>query len=48
MREGVPQQIVTDNGMQFVSREMTAFLNLNGVQHITMSVYYPQNNGMVE
>jgi len=28
---GLPDQVVTDNGLQFVSAEFSAFLHLNGV-----------------
>ena len=47
-REGIPKQIVTDNGIQFVSQTVKDFLAVNGVEHVRASVYYPQSNGLVE
>ncbi|XP_064482545.1 uncharacterized protein K02A2.6-like [Ornithodoros turicata] len=47
-REGYPEEKVTDNGPQFVSTHFKAFLRERGIQHTTVSVYYPQANGQVE
>lgn len=45
---GLPEQIVTDNGPQFVSEEFGKFLKENGVKHIRCSPYHPSSNGLVE
>ena len=47
-REGLPECIVTDNGVQFVSHEMTEFLKCNGITHSRSTLYHPQTNGLVE
>ena len=44
----VPEQVVSDNGPQFVSEEFRAFLKGNGVKHIRCSPYHPSSNGAVE
>ena len=45
---GLPQQIVSDNGPQFVSEEFSDFLKKNGVKHIRSIPYHPSTNGLVE
>nr|XP_033477362.1 uncharacterized protein K02A2.6 [Epinephelus lanceolatus] len=47
-RFGSPTQLVSDNGPQLVSQEMSAFLQANGVQHITSAPYHPATNGLAE
>ena len=47
-RFGSPTQLVSDNGPQLVSQEMEAFLQANGVQHITSAPYHPATNGFAE
>ncbi|KAJ1207800.1 hypothetical protein NDU88_003190 [Pleurodeles waltl] len=47
-REGLPNMIVTDNGLQFVLREMKDFLEKCGVRHKRCSPYHPEGNGTVE
>ncbi|MDD9361375.1 MAG: DDE-type integrase/transposase/recombinase, partial [Anaplasma sp.] len=47
-REGLPREIVTDNGVQFVSREFEEFLKQHGIKHLKSSLYHPQSNGQVE
>jgi len=34
VRYGLLQQLVSDNGSQFVAEEFSLFLKLNGVKHI--------------
>lgn len=48
MEEGLPKELVSDNGPQFVSREFTRFLTERGVKHRRTAVYNPQCNGLVE
>ena len=40
-RFGIPEQIVSDNGAQFVSEEFQAFIRSNGISHITSAPYHP-------
>ena len=47
-RYGLPQAVVTDNGPQFVSRELEEYLKERDVHHYTTAVYNPQENGLVE
>ncbi|XP_034561964.1 uncharacterized protein K02A2.6 [Notolabrus celidotus] len=47
-RFGSPAQLVSDNGPQLVSQEMTTFLQANGVQHIRSAPYHPATNGLAE
>ncbi len=45
---GLPEQIVSDNGPQFVLADFQQFLRANGVKHIRCSPYHPASNGAVE
>ena len=45
---GLPEQLVSDNGPQFVSLEFADFLRSNGVKHICTAPYHPSSNGAVE
>ena len=45
---GLPQQVVSDNGPQFIAEEFAQFLNSNGIRHIRCSPYHPSSNGAVE
>ncbi|XP_054759514.2 uncharacterized protein K02A2.6-like [Lytechinus pictus] len=47
-REGIPSEVVTDNGVQFVSSEFEDFLKKLGISHSKASLYYPRSNGEVE
>nr|XP_061795480.1 uncharacterized protein K02A2.6-like [Nerophis lumbriciformis] len=46
-RFGAPE-LVSDNGPQFVSKEMVEFLQANGVQHIKSAPYHSATNGLAE
>lgn len=41
---GVPQYVHSDNGKQFISKDMKLFLNLYGIEHIKTGFYAPQSN----
>ena len=47
-REGLPSSMLSDNGVQFTSREMKVFLEGLGVKQKLTSLYHPESNGMVE
>jgi len=47
-RVGVPRQILSDQGSQFVSEVMQEVYRLLSIQHITSTLYHPQANGLVE
>ncbi|XP_039303912.1 uncharacterized protein K02A2.6-like [Solenopsis invicta] len=48
VRFGIPEQIVSDNGRQFISAEFQRFCKNNGIRHTTSSVYHPRTNGEAE
>ena len=45
---GLPEQIVSDNGPQFVSAEFATFAKKNGIKHIRCAPYHPSSNGLAE
>ena len=45
---GLPEQLVSDNGPQFVSEEFAILLKSNGIKHIRCSPYHPSSNGAAE
>ena len=45
---GLPDQIVSDNGPQFVSEEFRTFTLENGIRHIRCAPYHPASNGLIE
>lgn len=47
-RYGLPQQVVSDNGPQFIAEEFEQFLRNNGVKHIRSAPYHPASNGAAE
>ena len=47
-RVGIPREILTDQGTQFVSEMMAEVSRLLSVNHLTSSPYHPQCNGLVE
>jgi hypothetical protein len=47
-RFGLPLEIITDNGLAFISSKLTQFLAKMGVKHFTSSAYYPQGSGKVD
>lgn len=47
-RFGVPRTVVTDNGTQFVGADIEKTMAELKIQHVKLSVTYPQSNGQVE
>ena len=47
-RYGVPKQLVSDNGPQFVSKEFHKFTKSWGIEHTTTSPHHSKANGKVE
>ena len=45
---GFPEEIVSDNGKQYISAEFEAFLKSCGIRHIHASPYYACSNDKVE
>ncbi len=45
---GLPSQIVTDNGPQFVSQEFAVFMKNHGFKHVRSAPYHPASNGLAE
>lgn len=45
---GIPEQLVSDNGSQFMSEEFQVFMKVNGIKHITSAPYHPATNGLAE
>ena len=47
-RHGIPLQMVTDSGLQFLSREFKNFTTECAIQHATLSLEHHQSNGKAE
>lgn len=47
-RFGLPEQIVSDNGPQFISSEFEQCMRQNGIKHIKIAPYRPSSNGQAE
>ena len=47
-RFGLPENIVTDNGPQFVATEFADFTRRNGIKHARVAPYHPRSNGQAE
>ena len=45
---GLPTQLFSDNGSQFISREFVHFLRMNELKHIRSATYHPSSNGQAE
>ena len=47
-RTGIPKEILSDQGSQFVSDVMREVYRLLSINHMVSSPYHPQTNGLVE
>ena len=45
---GLSEQIVSDNGPQFISREFAEFMAKNGIKYTLSAPYHPATNGQLE
>lgn len=45
---GLPQELVSDNGRTFISKEFQDFLKQNGIFHKCTAPYNPATNGLAE
>ena len=45
---GVPEELSSDGGPEFIAQETADFLNRWGVKHRVSSAYFPQSNGRAE
>ena len=45
---GIPEQLVTDNGPQFIAEAFKTFTERNGIRHIRSAPYHPASNGLAE
>ncbi|GFS17652.1 Pol polyprotein [Elysia marginata] len=43
-----PEQLVSDNGPQFISEELNTFINANHIKHICSAPYHSPTNGLAE
>ena len=47
-QHGLPEELVSDNGPQFIASEFEQFMHSNGVKHTKCAPYHPASNGQVE
>ena len=45
---GIPETVVSDNGICFVSEVFQTFMTSNGIRHIKVAPKHPASNGLVE
>ena len=45
---GLPEQLVSDNGPQFISEEFSHFVQEKGIKHVLCAPYDPSSNGLAE
>ena len=43
---GLPEQLVSENGPQFIADEFGEFMRSNGIRHIKLAPYHPATNAM--
>ncbi|GFO17205.1 gypsy retrotransposon integrase-like protein 1 [Plakobranchus ocellatus] len=47
-RLGIPKEILSDHGPQFISDLMNQVCRLMGIKHVYSSIFHPSSNGMCE
>ena len=45
---GLPDEIVSDNGPCFISKDFKSFVDSNRIKHNLIAPYHPQSNGLAE
>lgn len=45
---GIPQKVLSDNGLQYASKDYSSFAREYEFNHVTSSPKYPQSNGLAE
>jgi transposase InsO family protein len=45
---GTTPRIISDNGPQFIAKDVKEFIRAAGMSHVRTSPYYPQSNGKIE
>ena len=45
---GLSEQVVSDNGPQFISDQFSSFLRSNGIKHFKLAPYHPSTNEVAE
>ena len=45
--EGIPDEIMSDNGLPFNGKEFSSYLTGLGIRHTTSSPNYPRSNGFI-
>lgn len=41
-------RVITDNGKQFIAKDLKELFRIHGMTHVRTSPYYPQSNGKIE
>ncbi len=41
-------RIISDNGRQFIAKDLKEFIRISGMTHVRTSPFYPQSNGKIE
>ena len=47
-RMGIPEELLIDNGLNFISKTMQKYCEITGIKQIRTSPYHPQTDGMME
>ena len=47
-KDGLSEQLISDNGTQFTSDEFVHFMKVNGMKHIYSACYHPHSNSLTQ
>ena len=47
-RMGIPEELLIDNGLNFISKTKQKYCEITGIKQIRTSSYHPQTDGMME
>ena len=45
---GLPEEVVSDNGLLFTAHEFKTLMDVNGIKHTRVAPYHPTSNGAAE